>query len=43
MVKMNHHPEAAMLISVYMDALPPFFEASCIKLKAVIYAAIPLL
>lgn len=41
MAKTKHHPGASLLITEYVDALPPFSHEICVKLRELIHAAIP--
>ncbi len=41
MAKSKHHPGASLLITEYIDALPPFSHEICVKLRELIHAAIP--
>lgn len=41
MAKTKHHPGASLLITEYIDALPPFSREICVKLRELIHAAIP--
>ena len=41
MATSKHHPSASLLITEYIDALPPYSNAICKKLREVIHAAIP--